>query len=90
MDSNVKVKMSIQLPTYTAEESMVRTKLEVGMKLDDSDLEVIKSDLSNYLMEFKGECKTGLRTDAECEVKLRSYCKIKYPGYTLENVEEYL
>ena len=90
MDSNLKVKMSIELPTYTAEESMVRTKLEVGMKLNDSDLDVIKSDLSNYLMEFRDEIETELRTDAECEAKLKSYCKIKYPGYTLENVKEYL
>lgn len=90
MDSNLKVKMSIELPTYTAEESMVRTKLEVGMKLNDSDLEVIKSDLSNYLLEFRDKCKTGLYTDAECEAKLRSYCKIKYPRYNLESVAEYL
>lgn len=48
MDANAEKNARIILPTYDAMQSMVSTKLDLGMTLDEEDFKVIFRDASKY------------------------------------------
>lgn len=48
MDANAEKNARIILPTYDAEQSMVSTKLDLGMTLEEDDFKVIFRDASKY------------------------------------------
>jgi len=76
MDSKIQLKLA--LPTFTSEESMVATKLNVGCELTEEDYMVIRDDALRYIKAGKDKNK------------LLSYIKIKYPKLQKDIIDKYI
>lgn len=60
-----------ELPTYTTEESMVRTKLQLKIGLKDTDIKVLANDI---VKNIKGDIDFSNQD-------VKRYLDSKYPGW---------
>lgn len=70
-------KLKVELPTYDSEQSMVSTKLDLGMELNEDDFKVIFRDASKF---YEGHDKD----------QTVNYIKVKYGKLDNEVIDKLL
>jgi hypothetical protein len=70
-------KLKVELPTYDSEQSMVSTKLDLGMELDEDDFKVIFRDASKF-------------HESHDRDQTVNYIKVKYGKLDSEIIDELL